>query len=103
MSLSKSILKKVKWLKYFKNKYLFSFTIFFVFALFLDDYDIFYLISQKRKCNKIEDEISSVSLQLNETKKTLKQLNNPKSLEKYAREEKYFKMDDEDLFVISYE
>jgi cell division protein FtsB len=40
--------------------------------------------------------------QLVETKKTLKSLHGMNYLEAYARSEKFFKKDDEDIFVIIY-
>jgi hypothetical protein len=43
----------------------------------------------------------SVAADLKETKYTLKQLRQNYALEKYAREEKLFKKDDEDIFIIT--
>ncbi len=39
---------------------------------------------------------------LKETTSVLKDLDQKESLERFAREEKLFKKDDEDIFVISY-
>ena len=40
---------------------------------------------------------------LEETKSILNTLNDPKELERFAREKKMFKRDDEDIFVITEE
>lgn len=37
---------------------------------------------------------------LNETQLTLDRLSSPDEVERFAREEKFFKKDDEDIFVI---
>lgn len=73
-----------------------------VYFLFLDDWDIFTLVSQQRKLNALTEQNSEMSKQLKDTKQTLRRLNNPDYLEAYARSEKFFKRDDEEIFVITY-
>ncbi len=92
-----------KFLKYFRNKYLLTFTLFTLYALFLDDEDMFTLISQNSKLNKIEADQVLIDQKLEKTTRVLKQLNYISELERYAREEKLFKKDDEDIFIISNE
>ena len=92
-----------KYAKYFKNKFIFTTCLFFVYMLFLDDIDIFTVINQNRKLNKLEESKAEISEKLIHTQNTLKELRYPSELESYAREEKLFKKDDEDIFVISYE
>lgn len=87
----------------FKNKYILTITLFVVYALFLDDEDMFTLISQNSKLSKIQSEQRIMDKKLDETTKTLKQLDKSSALERYAREEKLFKKDNEDIFIISYE
>lgn len=87
----------------FRNKYLLAFTIFLVYNLFLDDIDVFTIINQNKRLSKLHADQSEITLKLKETKQTLRELRNGYALEKYAREEKLFKKDDEDIFVITYE
>lgn len=75
-------------------------SIFIIYALFIDDNDIFTIIHYKQRLNAINKELSINTEKLQETQKTLKQLHNPSYIEKYAREKKFFKKDDEDVFVI---
>ena len=96
----KIIKKKIR---VFKNKYILTVTIFSFFALFLDEYDIFTLFSQKSKLSKIQADQQAVAYKLKETKKTLKELKYSAALERYAREQKLFKKDNEDVFIVSYE
>jgi hypothetical protein len=65
--------------------------------------DIFMLVKQRNKLNKLKAHKIEMSIQLQETKNELKMLNNINSLEAYARSEKFFKQKDEDIFVITYE
>lgn len=95
--------KKVKkvWV-FFKNKYILTITLFTIYAVFLDDEDVFSLVSHSRKLNKIHAEQIIMDQKLKETTTVLKQLDQTEALERFAREEKLFKKDDEDIFIISY-
>ena len=89
--------------KYVRNKYVITFFVFLIYFLFLDDMDIFMIVKQRNKLNKLKAHKVEMTVQLLETKKELKMLNNLNTLEAYARSEKFFKQKDEDIFVISYE
>ena len=86
-----------------RNKFVLATTIFFIYTLFLDDNDIFTIITQSRKLHALETEKLQVQSNLEETRTTLKKLEDHSEVEKYAREEKLFKKDNEDVFVIFYE
>ena len=89
--------------KILKNKFILASTLFFVYTLFLDDNDIFTMISQSNKLHILEVKKSSMDSKLLETKTTLNKLKYRSEVERFAREEKYFKKDDEDVFVVFYE
>jgi len=89
--------------KYVKNKYVITSFVFLIYILFLDDMDVFMLVNQNSKLNKLESHKNEMTIQLQETREQLKMLNNINTLEAYARSEKFFKQKDEDIFVISYE
>lgn len=92
-----------KYAKYFRNKFIFTTCLFFIYILFLDDIDIFTIINQNNKLGKLEVARQEVSVKLNQTQEILKKLRYASELESYAREEKMFKRENEDIFVISYE
>lgn len=85
-----------------RNKFVLATTIFFVYTLFLDDNDIFNIISQNNKLRTLRAEQSQIQADLQETKLTLKKLEERREVERFAREKKLFKKDDEDVFVIYY-
>jgi len=93
--------KKV--LPYLKNKFILAGTIFFVYTLFLDENDIFTIISQKNKLKELDEKKAEYSQMLSETTETLEKLKYRSEVERFAREKKFFKKDDEDVFVIFYE
>lgn len=91
-----------KLIRRFRNKFLLTFSIFFVYTLFIDDNDIFTIVNHHIRLNKLEKSLAIKEQKLKETKLILNELNNPFYIEKYARENKYFKKDNEDIFVITY-
>ena len=86
-----------------KNKYFITSIIFLVYFLFLDDLDIITIVNQKRKLNKLEEQRDLLGQDLMEVKNTLRKLKNSNYLEAYARSQKFFKKDDEEIFVITFE
>lgn len=69
---------------------------------FLDDNSIMRHLQYKLQISDLEDEISRYNGQNEEATKVLKGLkNNPKQIEKIARERYFMKTDDEDVYVLS--
>jgi cell division protein FtsB len=87
---------------YLKNKYGLTIFIFLIYVLFLDDLDIFSIISQKQKLNKLEIQRDEMKNQLTSNRSTLRKLNKINYLEAYARSEKFFKKENEEIFIITY-
>ncbi len=98
--------RMVEWFKrnvnYFKNKYILTTLIFVFYGLFLDEDDIFFIVSQRIKLSKLEKDKVEMEHKLAQTKYTLKKLKYTAALETYAREKKLFKKDNEDIFIITY-
>jgi len=92
-----------KYLLYFKNKYILTITLFTIYFLFLDDVDIFTVINHNYKLHNLEEAKIETTVNLENTKKLLYRMRYSSELESFAREEKLFKKDNEDIFVISYE
>lgn len=93
----------IQWLTWIKNKFIITTIVFMVYALFLDDWDIFYLIKQNMKLSQLNEQRLETRKKLDETRITLNKLRTTTGIEAFAREEKFFKKNDEDIFVISYE
>ena len=90
-----------KLLPILKNKFIITFGTFFLYLIFLDDNDIFYVVNQKKKLNELELQNEEVKAKLRQTKSDLDKISHLDNLEAYARERKFFKRDDEDIFVIT--
>ncbi|MEZ4938540.1 MAG: hypothetical protein R2799_13200 [Crocinitomicaceae bacterium] len=91
---------KRKYLKYFRNKYIIATTLFAVYALFLDDNDIFIIYKKNKLLKENRAKIAFNKKELEKIKEELTAVGDLKELERIAREEKYFKKDNEDLYVV---
>jgi hypothetical protein len=76
--------------------------VFVLYALLLDDWDIFHLVKQNIKLKELNQQREATKVKLFQAQSTLKKLQTTSGLEAFAREEKFFKKNDEDIFVISY-
>lgn len=89
-------------LPFFKNKFIITSLIFVTYIVFIDSNDIFFISSQKNKLKELETRNNKMKKQLSETKNVLKKIKNLDYLEAYAREKKFFKKENEEIFVITY-
>jgi hypothetical protein len=71
-------------------------------VLFLDDVDIFMIYGKKNRLNQLEEQKIELADKLIEIKDMQSVLKNSYSLEKFAREERFFHKSQEDVFVIEY-
>ena len=69
--------------------------------MLIDDNDIFYIINQKKKLNELKLQNEEMKTKLQNTKSDLNKISLLDNLEAYAREKKFFKRNDEDIFVIT--
>lgn len=74
-----------------------------VYILILHDSDIVTLTRRNERISELEREIERKKGGIEELKIKLGQLEDIRTLEKYAREEHFFKKQDEDLFIFSFE
>lgn len=74
--------------------------LFVLWMTFLDNNDFFKHFRLIRRLNEVKREMKVKQDQIAETKRQLKELQNKKTLEKFAREEYLFKKPGEEVFVI---
>lgn len=90
-----------KLIPFLKNKFIITFSVFFIYLIFIDDNDIFYIFSQKKVLEELKIQNKEMKDNLKVTKFELKKISELDNLEAYAREKKFFKRQDEDIFVIT--
>jgi len=88
--------------RFLKNKYIITIVIFFIYSMFLDDTDVFLLAHNLKKRSELKAQNVLMHDQLVEAQRTQRQLYNLNNLESYARSKKFFKKENEEIFVITY-
>lgn len=89
-------------LPFLQNKFIITSLVFVSYILFIDSHDIFFISNQKNKLNELETRNRKMKKQLSGTSNILTKIKNLDYLEAYAREKKFFKKADEEIFVITY-
>jgi len=92
-----------KFLNIIRNKYILSSAFVLLYILILHETDIVTLIKRNERVSLLEEEIDRKKQGVEDLKISINQLEDLRSLEKYARENHYFKKEDEDLFILSFE
>lgn len=86
-----------------RNKYIYSSLLVLLYILILHESDVFTLVKRNERVQALEMEIERKKSGIDELKASIDQLQDLRSLEKYARENHFFKKEDEDLFIFSFE
>ena len=86
-----------------RNKYILSSVFVVFYILILHETDIATLINRNERVSELEREIKRKKKGIEELKTALNDLDDIRTLEKYARENHYFKKENEDLFIFSFE
>ena len=85
----------------FKNKYFIVGFLFIIWIVFLDENNLVSLNQQMNKLEEKQEIIDSLKTEISEMEDKLERLNNdPKELEKFARENFLMKKDNEDIIII---
>lgn len=86
--------------KFLSNKYALVATVFLVWMLFFDRNDLITQVKQKNKLNQMKQDQLYFTEEIHKDMSMLKEMmNNPKTLERFAREKYLMKKDNEDVFV----
>ena len=100
------IFKKIKNSKFFKivsNLYILISVVFFIWIFFIDSNSILVNIRLNKEISELKERKEILENQIQMDKKIISNLQNPDSLEKYAREKLYMKKENEEIFIIEFE
>ncbi len=100
------IFKKIKNSKFFKivsNLYILISVVFFIWIFFIDSNSILVNIKLNKEISELKERKDILENQIQIDKKIISNLQNPDSLEKYAREKLYMKKENEEIFIIEFE
>ena len=100
------IFKKIKNSKFFKivsNLYILISVVFFIWIFFIDSNSVLVNIKLNKEISELKERKDILENQIQMDKKIISNLQNPDSLEKYAREKLYMKKENEEIFIIEFE
>lgn len=87
--------------KLIENKYPITFSLFFVWVLFFDGNSAIFMYKQYNELKNLKIQEAYLTKDIIDMKQQKEDLfSNDEKLEKYARENYFFKKDDEDIYVI---
>ena len=99
------LLEKIKSSKYYKifsNLYFIIFITFLIWIFFLDSNSVLVNLKLKNEINELKQRKVELEGQIAIDKKIISSLQNPDSLERYAREKLFMKKDNEEIYIIEY-
>lgn len=95
-------LKNKKWFKIATNIYVLVLTLFAIWMAFFDTNSLLIHWELRKEIEKLEQQKEFLQHEIRTDKATLKKLDNPRELEKLAREHYYMKKQNEEIFLIEY-
>ena len=96
-------LRENKIFRFISNKYVLILLVFVVWMMFFDENSLVNHWELDREIDKLEKSNEYYKEEINKDKKVIDNLNDPDSLEKYAREEYKMKKENEEIFLIEYD
>jgi len=89
--------------KFLSNRYVIIVLVFFVWMLFFDENSFLNHHELNKVIDEDEKKIDYYQKNINADKKDIKKLQNPDSLERFAREEYRMKKKNEDIYIIEFD
>lgn len=93
-------LRQNKWYRFFSNIYVLVLTVFLVWMLFFDTNSFLTYNKLNKEVKKLKKQKEHLQKEIDKDKKTSEKLKSEKGMEKYGREEYYFKKDGEEIYII---
>ena len=95
--------RKNKFVRFISNKFVIILALFLVWMIFFDENSFLNHRELDKEIDNLEKSNDYYKEQIEQDKKIIDNLNDPDSLEKYAREEYKMKKENEDIFLIEYD
>jgi len=88
---------------FLSNRYVIIFLLFLIWMLFFDENSYINHRELDQEINKLDKTNTYYKIEIEHDKKIINNLENPDSLEKFAREEYKMKRKDEDIYIIEFD
>jgi len=90
-------------LKHITNRFVIAIIVFLIWIIFIDDNSLIYLHGLDKDVDKLEQQKDFYQKGIEQQKQELKDLQDDKKLQKYAREKLLMKKEGEDIYIIEEE
>lgn len=100
---SKSMLRKLRYIRIVKNPFFLITIGFIVWIVFFDSYSLIEHHAIDQEIDKMEEKREYFQNEIDKDKQSIKNLKDGDAIEKYAREKYYMKRDNEDIFIIEFD
>lgn len=100
---SKSMLRKLRYIRIVKNPFFLITIGFIVWIVFFDSYSLIEHHAIDQEIDKMEGRQEYFQSEIDKDKQAIKNLKDGDAIEKYAREKYYMKRDSEDIFIIEFD
>lgn len=95
--------EKYPFLKFLGNRYFLVILFFIIWMLFLDNYSYLEHRVLDKEIKELENNKKYYIEEIRKDSTTIRHLNSPDQIEKFAREKYYMKRDNEDIYIIEFE
>ena len=96
-------LRENKIIRFLSNKYFIILMLFVIWMIFFDENSLINHWELDKEIDNLEKSNEYYQKEIEQDKKVIDNLNDPDSLEKYAREEYKMKRENEEIFLIEYD
>ncbi|RZJ56360.1 MAG: septum formation initiator family protein, partial [Flavobacterium sp.] len=103
MNAFRRFIARYPFLRFLGNTYVLVIIFFAVWMVFLDNYSYFDHKVLDKEINELEENKKYYLEEISKDSTSIRQLNNPDQIEKYAREKYYMKREKEDIYIIEFD
>ncbi|MBC9797954.1 FtsB family cell division protein [Sinomicrobium weinanense] len=96
-------IRQNKWFSFFSNIYVIVLTVFAVWMIFFDTNSLMTHVELEKEIDKLQKQKEYLRKEIEKDKEMIRNLENDNNVEKFAREEYYFKKDNEEIYIIEHQ
>lgn len=96
-------LRNNKTIRFLSNRYVLILIVFLIWMTFFDENSFLIDREFNKEIDKLETDKNFYQTEIDTDKKKIEKLEDPKQLDKYAREEYNMKKENEDIYIIEYD
>ncbi|UGU16703.1 septum formation initiator family protein [Sinomicrobium kalidii] len=101
-----NFIKKIRqnrWFSFFSNIYVIVLTVFAVWMIFFDTNSLLTHMELEKEIDKLQKQKEYLQKEIEKDKDVIRNLKDDNNIEKFAREEYYFKKDNEEIYIIEHQ